>query len=447
MKKIARLILPIALVAMLFCFAACGTESPASAYDVAVANGYTGNVAQWLASLKGQDITVEDVYNTACDNGYEGTILEFLAEYLSYNEGEIALAAGEQGPGISQSLLASVSVKCSFEYLYGWGPYKTTREASQAGSGVIYQLDRESGDAYIITNYHVVYYYAATTENCISDSISVFLYGKEYDEFAIPATYLGGSMEYDIAVLKISGSEILKNSAAVAITPEDSNTVTVGTTAIAIGNAEGEGISVTRGIVSVDSESITMTAADNASSVTFRLLRVDTAINEGNSGGGLFDSDGELIGIVNAKVSSSTVENIGYAIPSNVAVYVAQNIIDNCDGETNTSVYKCMLGVGLGVSDSSAYYDTETETTRIREVVSVSSVSSGSLAEGKLKTGDIITAIKIDDTTYDISRSFIVIDILLNCRVGDTVTISVIRDGEAMEVVFTLTDSSLTKIS
>ena len=97
----------------------------------------------------------------------------------------------------------------------------------------------------------------------------------------------------------------------------------VGSSAIAIGNAQGLGISSTSGVVSVDSEYITMTAADGKTAVAFRVMRVDTAINSGNSGGGMYDDNGNLIGIVNAKIVYDGVENIGYAIPSNGAVSVA----------------------------------------------------------------------------------------------------------------------------
>ena len=73
-----------------------------------------------------------------------------------------------------------------------------------------------------------------------------------------------------------------------------------------------------------------MTAADNRTEVSFRVMRVDAPVNSGNSGGGLFDGQGKLIGIVNAKIVDEGVENIGYAIPSNVAVSIANNIIDYC---------------------------------------------------------------------------------------------------------------------
>ena len=456
MKKIVAFILPVLLVlSMASCAAFGGGRDGRSAYEVAVENGYTGDEESWLASLKGDDLSLSDVYAAAREAGFEGSLLDFLKEYLSYDDGDLARAGiAPTSARISNSLLASVSVTCSFEYQvtsyggWGWGSGgTTTKTAQQSGSGVIYRLDKEKGDAYIITNYHVVYYYAALTQDHVSDAIKVYLYGSESERYAIDAIYLGGSMNYDIAILKVEGSDVIKNSSALAVSVADSNLLTVGDTAIAIGNAEGEGISVTRGVVSVDSEYIQMQACDNVSIVSYRLLRVDSAINSGNSGGGLFDEDGRLIGIVNAKINSTSVENIGYAIPSNIATYVADNIIETCNGTTVKSPKKCMLGITLGVSGSAAYFDPDAGTTRIRETVYLTGVQSGKPADGVLKTGDVINSIKIGDKTYTIDRSYIAVDIMLTCRVGDTVTVNYTRDGASASATFTLTDASLVTVN
>ena len=457
MKKVLALLLPLLLLLSLASCTLGASGGGLSAYEIAVENGYKGDENSWLESLKGEDLSLSAVYSAAKEAGYEGDLLSFLKEYLSYDDGDLAQAGvAPASAKLSNSLLASVSVTCSFEYQVtsygGWFPGTggggtTTKTATQSGSGVIYRLNKETGDAYIITNYHVVYYYASLTEDKISDEIQVFLYGSESERYAIDATYVGGSMNYDIAVLKITGSEILKNSSALAVNVADSNLLTVGDTAIAIGNAEGEGISVTRGVVSVDSEYIQMQACDNVSIVSYRLLRVDSAINSGNSGGGLFGEDGRLIGIVNAKVSSSSVENIGYAIPSNIATYVADNIIETCDGETVKSPKKCMLGITLGVSGSAAYFDPETGTARIRETVYLTGIQSGKPADGILKTGDVVTAITIGEKTYTIDRSYIAVDVMLTCRVGDVVTVSYTRDGVPGSATFTLDESSLVTVN
>ena len=168
----------------------------------------------------------------------------------------------------AKGLRSAVSIVCNFQatvQVGGWFPGSsstTTKNYSSEGSGVIYQMDKSEGDAFIITNYHVVYDASSNTKNGISNDISVYLYGSEIEEKAIEATYVGGSLYYDIAVLRVEDSAILKASSACAVTVADSDEIVVGDSAIAIGNAQGLGISSTSGVVSVDSEHITMTAAD-----------------------------------------------------------------------------------------------------------------------------------------------------------------------------------------
>ena len=127
----------------------------------------------------------------------------------------------------------------------------TTKNYAAAGSGVIYQMNRAEGEAFIITNYHVVYDASSNTDNGISDDINVYLYGSEETGKAISATYVGGSLYYDIAVLHVSNSELLKASDSCEAEIRDSDNILVGDNAIAIGNAKGYGISASLGIVSV----------------------------------------------------------------------------------------------------------------------------------------------------------------------------------------------------
>lgn len=350
----------------------------------------------------------------------------------------------------AKGLMSAVSIICNFQttvYQGGWGPgfgNTTTQEYSAAGSGVIYQLDKAAGDAFIITNYHVVYDASSNTENGISNDISIYLYGSEIEEKAIPATYVGGSLYYDIAVLRVEDSQILRSSQACQVEAVDSDTVVVGDSAIAIGNAQGYGISASLGIVSVDSEYITMTAADGWTSVSFRVFRVDTAVNSGNSGGGLYDGQGNLIGIVNAKIVDDGVENIGYAIPSNVAIAIAENIIDYCYGTQVERVQRALLGISVATSDSRAVYDGETGSVHIEEQVYVYEVTKNSLAEGLLQAGDVLLSASVNDQTTQITRQYHVIDMMLSVRVGDTVSFVILRDGQETTVDITITADCLT---
>lgn len=342
---------------------------------------------------------------------------------------------------ISNALRSAVSVSCAF---YQSGYRGSSSAYGSAGSGVIYQLDKEKGDALIVTNYHVVYDADSRQSNGIAEEIMVYLYGGEYADLGIEATYVGGSMYYDIAVLYIRDSELLRNSDVVAVTVADSDKVQVGSTAIAIGNAEGSGIAVTSGVVSVDSEHITMTASDGATEVDYRVIRVDTAVNSGNSGGGLFDETGKLIGIVNAKTIDDGVENIGYALPSSVVVAVTDNIIDYCMNATCESVMRPILGVTVTINDSRAVYDSETGMLSIEETVTVYTVEKGQLGS-VFQEGDVLVSVKIGDREKIITRQHHLIDFMVTARVGDKVEFVVLRDGVETTLTVTITESCLTK--
>ena len=345
----------------------------------------------------------------------------------------------------AKSLLSSVSVVATFEAnVLSFGrPTGQTKEYRSAGSGVIYKLDKNAGDAYIITNYHVVYDADSNTSNKISRDIQIFLYGQQHDRYKIPAEYVGGSMNYDIAVLKVDASTVLMASEAMAVTVANSDYVSVLETAIAIGNPEGNGISATVGHVNVESEYIQMLGVDNATAVEYRVMRIDTAVNSGNSGGGLFNAKGELIGIVNAKISDSSVDNIGYAIPSNVALAVAENIIYYCDGTEKESVYRCIMGITLEAKSSVAKYDTQTGKVHIIEEVAVTELTADSIVKGYLEAGDVIKSITIDGKECVVSRIHNVVDAMLNARVGSSVVISIVRDGTAKTVTVPIVESML----
>ena len=348
----------------------------------------------------------------------------------------------------SKALLSTVSIYCNFEKSYssGYGGASSSgKEYYTAGSGVIYKLDKEHGDAYIITNYHVVYDVNSNTRNGISDDIKVFLYGQETGAYAIPATYVGGSMNYDLAVLRIEDSRILAESNAVAVKMENSNEVAVLETAIAVGNPEMEGISATVGHVNVDSEYLTIIGADGRTTVEMRVMRIDTPVNSGNSGGGLFNAEGNLIGVVNAKISHSSVDNIAYALPSNIVKYIADNILYYCADGEDESVYRCIVGITVEAAESYTVYDTETGRVHKMEKVSVKNVTRASVAEGILFEGDIINSITIDGVSYKVTRIYNVVDSMLNARVGSVVTVNVTRGGETLDLVLNITEATLKK--
>ena len=363
--------------------------------------------------------------------------------------------AGSVEYAAAMGLRSAVSVYCTYTVTTGgnspWNPNPSTETHNSTGAGVIYKLF-EGGDAFIIPNFHVTYSSESDTADGVSDDIKVYLYGMEAADYAIPATFVGGSPKYDIAVLRVEDSEVLdaavRSGSVTAVTVGDSDALTPGMTTIAIGNpasatADLAGISVTKGIVSVDSEYITMAAIDGSGDVNFRVIRTDAAINSGNSGGGLYNSRGELIGIVNAKLNSSTYEDIGYAIPSTVARGVADNIIDNCFGKDCRSVMRALVGIGVQVESMYTVYDPETALLRRVEVAAVAEVLSDGLAVGLIEVGDIIKAITVGGRTVEITRSHQVIDAMLDARGGDSVTVTVERDGTELSFVIVIPADSL----
>ncbi len=407
--------------------------------------GASSSYGDFLSALDGSDGSTD---GTSSDN-----IIQNITQSIDYNTINITGGQGNIAYATSKGLRSAVSIYCTFEatssYISPWNPKPTTQTYYTTGSGVIYDIE-ENGNAFIVTNYHVVYDSSSNTDNGISDKIYLYLYGLENEDFAIPAYYVGGSASYDLAVLRVDANEILREAyesgAADAVTVGDSDKVYPGQTTIAIGNPSADelgGLSVTSGIVSVDSEYITMSTSTGTGEVQFRVIRTDAPVNSGNSGGGMYNDKGELIGIVNAKISSSEIENIGYALPSNVVRAIADNIIYYCYGEDCESVMRGMLGVTIEVSDRDTYYDTETGLIERIEEISVYEVTAGGLGETILQAGDIIKSITVGERTASVTRQHHLIDAMLDVRVGDTVSLVIIRDGAEMTVSTVITDDCI----
>ena len=442
MKKTAKSLMAILCTAtVLFGAAACGK----TAYDVAVKNGYKGTEQEWLATLQGldgqdgSDLTAQDIYETAVENGYEGTYLEFCQNVL-----KVDLRENNDVDMIARNATSVVSIYCGFSQSVRVNPWTTQTEYyPTAGAGVIVYLDKEAGDALIVTNYHVIYDADSDSPTGISDSIYLYTYGA-YNGFSgsqystpyadtkgdgMKATYVGGAMEYDIAVLSVSGSEHLKNCVASAANYSPTGDVQVGEKVFAIGNPDGAGIAATEGIISVESEYIQMSSTDGSSNVIqYRVMRTDAAINSGNSGGALFNSQGELIGITNAKNAGSQVDNMGYALPISQVKNLVQNILDNrAEGCARVAI----LGIMVQSVSSKAYYD-EQGRLKIAEEFAVVSTQQGA-ATGQLHVGDKIKAIQINQGDWvNFTRQYQLIDQLLCVRKGDSVTLKLV-DSNGME--------------
>ena len=295
-----------------------------------------------------------------------------------------------------------------FGYGYGYGGRTSPREYTQkaAGSGVII-----SEDGYIVTNNHVISGANKITVYVASDDDSS---EKTYD-----ATLVASSESNDIAVLKIDATGLNP------VTFGDSDKVQVGELAVVIGNPMGtvHG-SVTAGIISAKERELTI---DN---VTINALQTDAAINPGNSGGALFDSYGNIIGIVYAKTSSVSVEGIGYAIPINRVHTLVEQMINDPDSlKAQTDGSKIMLGITItDVTEALAQQYSMPVGVYITEVSSMSAAERAGLQRGDVitsfagetvKTADDLNAVKAKQTPGDIVK--VVVD-----RNGHTVELELV---------------------
>ncbi|MGN0797859.1 MAG: S1C family serine protease [Christensenellales bacterium] len=435
--KIAVIVL---IIIALFSLCAC-QEGGLSAYEIAVQNGFEGTEAEWLESLKGADgadgvdgsnglngadgqsITLDDLRDLydqeVQESGYTGTFYEFLQDKL----GLTINFSTDDSAVIEDCLLSSVSVRAS-----------NNSGSGSAGAGVIYQLDQEAGDAIIITNYHVVY---DGSDDGVYDDIKVYLYGGESTSGAISTTYVGGSMNYDLAVLRVESNDVIKNSFARQATFADG--YQVGERAIAIGNPQDKGIAATSGIVSLESEYINIAAVDNSGYVKIRVMRVDTAINSGNSGGGLFNAEGKLIGIVNAKHNETSIDNVGYAIPVDIVKKVVDNVLASSDGV----VRKLVIGVTVTAQDSTLAYDSVEDKYYIKEKCVITEVEANSIVRESIQLNDVLKSISINGNSSDINRFFYVSDLMLTVKAGDEVVLTVIREGVDVDIAVSVTNQNL----
>jgi serine protease Do len=268
---------------------------------------------------------------------------------------------------------------------------------------------------------------------------------KNYGD-GIEATYVGGSIYYDVAILRITGSDYLRNSVATEVKFGSSDDAVVGEKVYAIGNPAGAGIAVTVGALSVDSEYITLAMDVKLKKQSFfspyelgekvfeyRVLRTDAAINGGNSGGALFNAEGELIGIVNAKSASEVIDNMGYALPITQVKYAIENILAN-----NGVMKRAMFGISVSAHSSKAEFN-EFDEIVVKEAVQIASIETGSLADGKFQVGDIVRTVKIGDLPEKtVDRTYKIIEYIFNARLNDTVTFKVLRDGEEITLSYTL---------
>ena len=282
---------------------------------------------------------------------------------------------------------------------------KKSQQSQSCGSGIIVSEDDD-------------YLYIATNNHVVADSEELTV--QFDDDSVVKAEIRGTDPDDDLAVVRVKKSDLGKDtySKIKIATIGDSDSVAVGSPAIAIGNALGYGQSVTTGIVSALNRTVTTQDSQTGETVTNnKLIQTDAAINPGNSGGALLNENGEVIGINSVKYSSTEVEGIGYAIPMSVAKPIIESLIQ--DGKY-TNENQAYLGIkGGDVSSEMVAYG-------FPQGVYVSSVSAGSgAANAGLQEGDIITAV---DSTK-ISSMTELQSALKSYKAGDKVTLTVARQS------------------
>ena len=316
--------------------------------------------------------------------------------------GGTSVSSGMTTAQVAKTVSPSVVVITTEQVVYSqWSWYGQSQVESGAGSGVII-----SSDGYILTCDHVV---------SGASNITVTIGDKDY-----PATIIGEDSTSDIAVIKIEAD---------GLTPAivgDSDKLAVGDNVLAVGNPLGElGGTVTSGIVSALNRSVSIQSSSSVN--TMSLIQMDASVSPGNSGGGLFNMNGELVGVVNAKSSDSDAEGLGFAIPINDAMKVAQDLLENgyvtgrpYMGITYLAVTDAQTAQQLGVNAYGIY---------VADVV-----KGGPADKAGLKVGDRI--VSIDGT--EVAQKTDLGTIIQQHSAGDTLSITVARGGQMQTVSLTL---------
>ena len=306
-------------------------------------------------------------------------------------ENPVVAVAEITGPSV-------VGVSVTFYEQSFWGELA---EGEAEGSGVIY-----SEDGYIITNYHVI----QEAVNSSNSAVKVTLANKEEYE----ATIVGADETTDLALLKIEAEGLTPAKFA------DSDKINVGEYAIAIGNPLGKEFagSVTVGYISAVNRTIT------ADGRTYHVIQTDAAINPGNSGGALVNSKGQVVGINTVKISDESVEGLGFAIPSNYALKIIEEL------KENGKIVRPYIGIyGIDLDKTLASRN------NLVEGVYIYKISANSPAqELGLQRGDVIVE-------FDGQKVLTIneINTIKNEKnIGDKVKIKVYRDGDYKEGVLTL---------
>ncbi len=309
----------------------------------------------------------------------------------------------------------SDAVEKAYDAVVTVNTYKDEKGIS-SGTGFVYKIDGKI--AYILTNNHVI-------DN--GDKVyATFTNGKKLE-----TTVVGSDIYSDIAVLSVKASDIIS-----VMEIGSSKTMRVGDTVFTVGaplDSIAYSWTVTRGILSGKDRLVEVSlSSTNISDYVMSVIQTDAAINSGNSGGPLCNSNGEVIGINSLKLISSGVEGMGFAIPIEDAVDFAEKIIEG------KAITKPFLGISMvNVSDAMyyrQYYSAINESGMTTGVYVATVDKNSAAAKGGLEAGDIITKIEGKEVTNVAYLRYL----LYKHEVGDTIKITYKRDGKEKSATVTL---------
>lgn len=354
---------------------------------IALIGGLIGSLFTYVAL----DQKIDELTGTSSESS--GTIKSY--EFSSVENPVVAIAENV-GPSI-----VGVKVNYVSQDIFG-----SLSEADEEGSGIIYKED-----GYIITNYHVI-------ESAINNSTAKVLITFPNSEEEVEATIVGGDETTDLAVVKIE-----KNGLTAAKIGKSSD-LKVGELAVAIGNPLGQEFagSVTVGYISALNRKITTDGR------TYKLIQTDAAINPGNSGGALVNSSGEVIGINTVKIGATEVEGLGFAIPTDDAITIIDELI------SKGKIERPLIGIsGIDIDESTAKRNNLTTGIYIAQVSANSPASQAGIQKGDIIIGVDGQEIKTMEKLNEYKNTK---------KIGDKIKLKILRASKEQEVEVTLGSDS-----
>lgn len=483
MKK--RHIFSVLILAICFLCAFAGCAPQKYIVDVSYEKTNDGTVATYMYSdgttashliergkdgadgRDGQDVTAQAVYEQWLEKNDLTDSTENYKLFLSELNLDLSV---DNSSAVQRTLHSVATLYCEYVYSQSIGYRKTYSTAMSIGTAFIYDIENGAdGYTYLVTNAHVVWCNKADEKanpnGYFPKDIHCFLYGSfnhnaaygasgkydstygyqilEYSPYAVSCELVGVCLTADLAVVRAKTTDLKTINPEIEAV-ESAETYYAGQSVYTVGNTEAHGFSATQGIISVDNEDIKLSI--DGTERTYRSMRFDGFIYEGNSGGALFNARGQVVGVVNA--GDNTFNNMNYAIPLEIYKAVVPNLIAGFDGTTPSSAKTTKLGVNVLSENAKYVYDETKGYGKIHEDLTVENVTQNSLAARMgIAKNDRITAIIIDGTRHEILRSFAISDALYWLRDGSTLQVEVIRNSNTQTLVCNVSAADLSAIA